>query len=1117
MRRLLYNSQCHCYRKKHLAEKLPLFLVHLFVHTVIITGIAAAQHQVNGQVVDPENKPLAGVSIQVKNKTAATATAANGSFSLMAAVGDTLAFSSIGYLSKEVVVVNSQMLVKLEPVSLQMDQVVVIAYGRQKAPTVTGSVSVIAGKELAQTPVANVSNMLVGMTPGITGLQGSGEPGQNKTRLRIRGTGTLNADAANPLVVIDGVQQPSDNPFSMLDAMDANDIESISVLKDASTTAVYGVRGANGVIVVTTKRGRSGRPMFNFSASRGFTKATSMLKLTNSYDFVTVGNESIRNEMAAGNFANQNKLFSEEELWKFNNNRDYTPDEVNAMTMLSPEQQAALLNSPALYYTSTDFYRSIFGGTGSQQQYNLSVSGGTSQVRYAVSLGYFGQTSILDHTRYNQYDVDPHYKRYTLRNNLDIDITHNLQLAINLSGQFLQDKAISANNDIGGAADPNDQFNRYQNLLSPIMRSNPYVNPGFVDGRIILRFAGDQLSATNPIGGERGSDGTFPNQTFSPFDKLLNSGYTTRYGNNLNGQVRLVHKMNYVTQGLQAHVALSYDDRYARAFATYINIPTYRVYRNPLNLLEKVFIENPVQQNASISGDRYKDFYRQINYEAALNYSRSFNRHNVSGLLLGTAQKFIQNNMSFNTPSGLIGTTVRATYNFAERYLADASLGYNGTEQFAPGRRFGFFPAASAGWIVSNEPFFTKNKWVSLVKIRGSYGEVGNDQLIVGGAKRRYLYLPNSWTALDGNGYYFGNTNGVGTNAYIGGANELSYGNPNVIWERARKLNLQLDLNFLNNKLSFTGSYFREKRTDILVLPRIVPNTLGINDGDIPAANVGIVTNRGIELELGWRDRIGELSYTVKGMMTYTRNKIEYQAETNNPFPWMNATGFLVDQPKGLIADGFYNTTEELANRPLNTFDNIASLGDIRYKDIDGDGRISQNDLVPIGYPNFPLISFNTVINLNYKGFDFSALFIGTAKGSVNLQGNLFTGNPRLFQEFVDNRWTVEKTAAKANNSISFPSFNQNGGLNPASTLPSSFWVRSSDFVRLKNVNVGYSFTNLSLLQRAGIRSLRIYAGANNLFTWTKLMEGLDPEAVSNNAYIFPLTSTYNFGLNLNF
>ncbi len=1099
-------------------KSLSLFLSLVFS---FLSFSLVAQNLVTGRVTDESSQPLGGVSISVKNKSVSTSTNSLGNFSINASDKDTLIFTFVGYISQEVPALAKTMHVKLATSSKELDQVVVIAYGKQKAPTVTGSVSVVTGKDLVQTPVANVSNMLVGLAPGISGLQGSGEPGQNKTRIRIRGTATLNSEASNPLVVIDGVQQPSDNPFNMLDAMDANDIESISILKDASTTAVYGIRGANGVVVVTTKRGRSGRPQFSFSANHGFSKATSMLKLANSYDYVTVGNEGIRNEMATGNFSNQTKLFSEDELWKFKNNRDYTTAQVDAMSNLTPEQKERLKNSPALYYTSTDFYRMIFSGTGSQQQYNMSVSGGTSNIRYAVSLGYFGQTSILDHTKYKQYDVSPFYKRYTLRNNLDIDIAKNFLLNINMSSQFIQDKAISANNDVGGAADPNDQFNRYQNLLSPIMRSNPYVNPGFVDGRVILRFAGDQLSPTNPIGGDRGSDGTFPNQTFSPFDKLLNSGYTTRFGTNLNGQVKLVHKMDYITNGLQGHASVSYDDRYARAFATYITVPTYRVYRNPENPLNLVFLENQVTRDASISADRYKEFYRQINYEVAFNYANNFDRHAISALLLGTAQKFIKNNIDFNTPSGLIGTTARVTYNFDERYLMDASMGYNGTEQFAPGKRFGFFPAGSAGWIISNESFFKKNQWVTLLKVRGSYGEVGNDQILVDNVKKRYLYLPNSWTDNGGRGYYFGNTDGTRVNSYIGGANESSYGNPAITWERAKKLNLELDINFLSNRLVFVGSYFQERRTDILVLPQIIPNTIGISANDIPSANLGIVSNRGYELELGWKDKIGNLSYSLKGMMTYTRNKIEYRAETNNPYPWMNATGFLIDQPKGLMADGFFNTTEELANRPLNTYTNIANLGDIKYRDIDGDGRIDQNDMVPIGYPNFPLISYNWIINLSYKGFDFSALFLGTAKGSVNLQGNAFSGNSRLFQDFIDKRWTHEKNDAiakgdVAREAIAFPSF-IGGGISAASQLPSTFWLRSSDFVRLKNVSIGYSFSDLPLLQRAGIKSLRVYANGNNLLTWTKLMEGFDPEAVSNNSFIFPLTSTYNFGINVNF
>eukprot|EP01132_Coremiostelium_polycephalum_P012965 gene12965-15835_t len=361
-----------------------MFLILLLMMTSSISLFA--QKQIKGIVKEQGGGILPGVTLQIKNTKNVFRTDSLGRFSVSASSDAVLVFSYVGFTTQEIRVGDqSQLTVILAPSeSNQLEQVVVVGYGKQKMPTVTGSVSVIAGKDLVQTPVANVTNMLVGTVPGLSGLQSSGEPGQNATSIRIRGTATLNG--SNALVVIDGIQQPAENPFMMLNAIDANDIENISILKDASATAVYGIRGANGVIIVTTKRGKIGKPTFNFSVSQGFTRPTSLMPLSNSYDFVSARNESIKREIAGGVTVNSNLLFSDDELWKFKNNRDYTPAQVDAMTNLTAAQREALKNSPALYYTSQDFYKALFSATGLQKQSNISVSGGTEKLRYSSSV-----------------------------------------------------------------------------------------------------------------------------------------------------------------------------------------------------------------------------------------------------------------------------------------------------------------------------------------------------------------------------------------------------------------------------------------------------------------------------------------------------------------------------------------------------------------------------------------------------------------------------------------------------------------------------------------------------------------------------------------------------------
>ncbi|WP_158643938.1 SusC/RagA family TonB-linked outer membrane protein [Pseudobacter ginsenosidimutans] len=1083
-------------------------VLFLWLVSLLPVSMAMAQNRINGKVTDNQNLPLAGVNVTVKNKSAATFTDAAGIYSLAVSLNDTLVFTSIGYLKREVRVTSFEpMNIQLSSESIQMDQVVVVGYGRQKLPTVTGSVSVVAGKDLAQTPVANVTNMLVGMAPGITGIQNSGEPGQNGTTIRIRGLATLNG--SNPLVVIDGVQQPAENPFTMLNAIDANDIDNISILKDASSTAVYGIRGANGVIIVTTKRGRSGRPSFSFSMNRGYTKPTSLIPLTNSHDFAQSRNESIRKLQSSGNGAYNNMLFSEDELWKFQNNRDYTPAEVEAMN-LTPDQKTALLNSPALYYTSHDWYKELFNGTGIQNQYNLNASGGNAKFRYASSVGYFDQTGILNYTKAAGADVEPKFSRYTFRNNFDINITSNFQLSVNVSGQFLRNKTANPKSDNFSNVESSDLAARYQAILFSL-GYGPFISPGIVNDRIVLHFVGSDGSATNPIGTIRGGNGGYPSQVINPLN-VVTRGYGITQGTNLSSQLVLKHTMDYFTPGLSSHLTVAYDDNYTKGYTITPGVPTYAAYRDPSNPAKIVFIGGAVNADNSLTDYLFNANFRRTYYEAGLDYARNFGKHNVSGLLLGNAQKYVDNRLALNTPSGLMSLVGRGTYNYDERYLTEVNMAYNGTEQFAPGSRFGFFPAFSAGWIISNESFFKSNPWISFAKVRGSYGEVGNDQI----AARRYLYLPNSWNMGDGgNGYHFGNTNGSNANPLIPGAIESSLGNPVVTWERAQKTNLQLDLKFLDNKLAFSATWFSEKRKDILVQPSIIPASFGVSG--TPVSNVGMVSNKGWEFELGWDDKIGkDFAYFIKANFSYARNKIDYMAEAPFPYSWMNQTGFMIGQPKGLIAEGFYNTQEELANRPYNTFSNLVDLGDIKYRDINGDGKIDNSDRVPIGYPTFPLIAYNLRAGFSYKGFDVSALFIGTAKGSYNIASTYYGGN-RIVQAVNDGRWTEEKYQKGGN--ISYPAMNAIDGVSQASKQLSTFWLRSTDFVRLKNISVSYTLQRIALLQKAGIKGISVFANGNNLITWTDLVDGIDPESTSQNSngYIFPLIKTFNFGLNVSF
>jgi TonB-linked SusC/RagA family outer membrane protein len=478
MNAYIYDSLSSFNMKRCLMRRLIVFVFLTVYQITAIVPLWAQDGFVSGVILDGEKSdPVSGASVQLKGSRLTSVTDSRGAFRIRASKGAILQVSSIGYTSTEVTVGNTlELQVRLMPSASGLNEVVVVGYGEQRAPTVTGAVGVISGKSLVQTPVANVTQMLVGRTAGLSSVQSSGEPGLNTATIRIRGVATLNGQ--DPLVVIDGIQQPAEQPFTILNAMDANEIENVSILKDASSTAVFGIRGANGVIIVTTKRGRLNKPQFSFSTNQGFTNATSIFNTIDSYRFAELRNEAIYNTKAAGDNSLDRLLFTPDELWKFQNNRDYTPAEVDAMTNLTPDQKEKLKNSPALYYTSRNWYKDQFGGVGRQAQYNLNVSGGTSRVKYFTSLGFFNQQGILSNTEYAGSNTNPAFTRYNFKSNFDFDIARNFQLQFNISGQ-------STVNKVAGNSTASDFGNRYQGIIQNILENSPFVGPGIVDGKLV--------------------------------------------------------------------------------------------------------------------------------------------------------------------------------------------------------------------------------------------------------------------------------------------------------------------------------------------------------------------------------------------------------------------------------------------------------------------------------------------------------------------------------------------------------------------------------------------------------------------------------------------------------
>ena len=1072
-------------------------------------SLYAQNRTVSGVVKDDSGEALMGAFVVQEGTSNGVSTDLDGRYTITLPDNSVnLQFQFIGYVTKTVTVPADQRVldVVLAPDTNLMDEVVVTAFATQKKINVTGAISSVNGSDILSTPVANISNALLGNTPGVSGLQTSGEPGRNSADIFVRGVSTYGS--STPLIIIDGVEQASEQAFAEFNAMDPNEIQGISILKDAASTAVYGVRGANGVIIVTTRRGNEGKPTINFSANYGLTQAANLQEGTTAYEYALFRNEAIRNEQKAypGNEGLSSYIYDDYDLWKFKNNRDFTPQEVQAMTNLSDAQKKALMNSPALYYASHDLYKEQFNKVAPQYQANLNVAGGTDRVKYFVSFGYFRQEGITKSVKYYDADTQSVFNRYNFRSNIDVKILRNLTLSINTAGQF--GETIGP----GNGADPYDLSARYKIIMQYIYDGNPFISPGIVDGHLISGFAGIAGTPQNPLASKTNSSIGNQNAVYN----LLTSGSATIYNSLLDNSIKLNHEMDYLLKGLNAHATVSYQGNYNRYVKYTPSIPSYTIQRNAddPNIFDFFGGSMGAGSFSSWGYSNWNKFY----VDAGIDWAGSFNKHNVSALFLGKASKYTMPSDSYHVPSGIMGFVGRVTYNYDDRYMAEVNVGYNGTEQFAEGMRFGLFPAFSAGWVPTNEPWFPKNDILTFAKIRASYGEVGNDRL---GGSRRYYYLPNTYNLNQG-GYYLGNSNGSSQNTYFYGATEGNLGNPSITWERAKKTDLGVETKFFSNRLSIDFDWFYENRSNILTTLGIIPIIYGVDSGSVPPANVGITTNKGYELVLNWSDKKGDFIYSIGGDLSYSRNKIIYKAEANNPYYWMNATGFAIGQRFGLVSDGLFNTAEELANRPYNTYtSNAATLGDIRYKDLDGDGLINQNDIAPIGYPNYAQYHFNVRVHFGWKGLDLKLLLTGSANGSYYLSPGYTipfyknAGNAWKWQ--YDGRWTEEKYLA--GEEISYPRATYSATAAHNNYLTSDYWMVSTNHFKLKNVELGYTFDLSNKGKRNIVQACRIFANANNVYTFKNALTkyGIDPETTDGSTYVYPLTRVFTFGLSVRF
>ena len=997
----------------------------LIVFSFCSSSLLAQQKAISGIIKDVSG-PVVGASITEKGRsTNGTSADESGRFTLtLRGTSNVLVVSAANHQSIEVDLkklnLTETVSINLQLTNGSLDEVVVVGFGRKKRITNTGAVSGITGAEIRTIPTSSVQNALQGKVPGFFAQQRSGQPGRDASDYYIRGVSSLNEAGNRPLIVVDDIEYT----YEQLSQINVNEIESISILKDASTTAIYGIKGANGVLVVTTRRGATGRPTFNLRGEVGMQSPVRTPKFLNSYETAQLVNEAYKND-------GLQPQFTQRDLDLFKSGADpYGHPDVN-------------------------WYKAIMKPYSLQANTNLDISGGSQSIKYFISAGAFTQNGTVRNFSTNADGVNSNYfyKRYNIRSNLDIQATRNLALRLDVTSRFGDINEPYSSNVIGNIYD--------FSLIHPY--SAPFLNP---NGS--FAYATDTKSQMPTINA-----------------MLQSKGYRRQRRTDYNMLFGFTEKLDDITKGLSLIGRVAY----AGVEQNTLNLfrggfpPSYRY--DPQT---KIYTLNTGVSTGGYTLSEYRTIGntdlrdQRLNLQVYLNYDRTFNAHHISSLLLWNQQGYRVDNIGA-VPQKSRGYSLKMGYDYQQKYLLDFNAAYNGSDRFQAAKRFGFFPAVGVGWNISQENFFKKNiPSLKLVKLRASYGLVGSD--VAPG--NQYLY---NQVYVQGGGYSFGQNNQGVPTIYEG-----ALGNNNVTWEKAKKLDIGLDVNAFKDKISLTVDYFHERRYDQLVVRQDIPELLGIG---ISPSNVAVVINHGWDGQITYHDKIGPFQYSFGVVLSYAKNQVLYQAEAQPRYPWLARTGRPINQPFGYTFIGYYSP-EDVSNtkvaKPISAIP--IQAGDLKYQDINNDGIIDQNDITAIGRPNLPNTNMGVPIRLGYKNIDLNVLFQGAFGYSLGLVGNAIEPFKSQFQPLHEMRWTPA-TAATAE----FPRLTSNPTtVNSPSSYYSNYWLIDAYYVRLKTVDIGYQIPNKLLPFK--INNGRFYVSAYNLITWSNITKKYqqDPEVTSNSA-----------------
>ena len=991
-----------------------------------LASLSAQPFQVKGTVVDEDGAPIAGATVVEKGTVNGTVSMAGGSFTITVSnPSAVLMVTFVGFDPVEQTVTGARMQILMYASATEIENVVIVGFGVQRKESVVGAISTVSPEDLQKMGSTNLSTALAGKVSGITFTIPSGRPGGDQANLYIRGQATT-ADAT-PLVLVDGVERDYNQ-------VDPEDIEHLSVLKDASATAVYGVRGANGVILITTKRGQEGKPVINMSYKLSMQQPTKMPTFLGSYDHAILRNESLANDVAP-------LSFSDEDIEHYR------------------------LKDAPYTHPDNDYIKDFVRKTTPMHTLNFSVRGGTPKVKYFVSLNGFMQDGMFKQFD-GKYPSNSNFKKLNLRSNLDFTLTKTTDLSLDLNGRLQQRQ-----NNTQGIND--------NSLFSLMYETPPMAYP------------------------YRNPDGSYGANTAMGVENILavlsDWGYTRRADNILESTVRLNQKLDFITKGLSVMGMVSFNSYYESGTKVYYNPPTF-VYKADGSYAAGVEEAVPSISNQAGAGHRWR-----TNIEVGANYNRKFGKHAVTGMMIYTQTQEFAN---VDDPVAFLGYSGRATYAFRDTYLAEVNVAYNGSDQFDKDHRYAWFPSFSLGYILSNEQFFDPAKSViSFLKIRGSYGQVGNYKI---GASR-FLYL--QMYEKDGN-YFFGKDASFGG---ITALKEGNLGNENVTWEVGYKSNVGLDMELFND-LSVTLDLFYERRENIFYERQTTPATLGV--GTSPE-NIGIANNKGFEIELSYNKAFSRsLSVFASGMFSYSRNKLVYRDEVNRKYEYLRQSGKQIGQFFGHTVLGYYIPDDFIMVEGVRTLSPElpqpqypVQPGDFKYWDRNSDGAIDDFDKGDIMERRLPRFVYNLSYGMRWKGLDFSMMWQGAGGHSVHLTKALYepVREKNRFQEIHLYRWTEERWAN--GEEIRYPRLSSN--TNQHNQTANTFFMKKGDYLRLKNFEIGYTF-NKEHLKFVGMQSLRIYVGGTNSLTFSHI-DNFDPEMGNSDGFFYPIMKTWNLGVNIKF